>query len=76
MIKKHKQNLNSLFYRFCLSLDLWNPKNDLNPTSRASITGYSFTKSVCGSFRYSIIEDEGFNNIQNAAHELGHVYVK
>ena len=27
---------------------------------------------ICGSQKYSIIEYSGFNQIQNAAHELGH----
>ncbi len=53
-------------------MDLWNSFSNLDDAKRSSITGYTLLGGICNSFRYSIVEDLGFNNIQNAAHELGH----
>jgi len=40
------------------------------------VTGYTIANGGIGipGLKYSIIESIGFNNIQNAAHELGHRY--
>ena len=39
--------------------------------------GYTIGNGGIGipGLKYSIIESNGFNNIQNAAHELGHRYL-
>jgi hypothetical protein len=67
-------DLNSYYNKVSFSLDLWDPNHRWPESTRSSTTGYAFVKGVCSSFKYSIIEDDGFNNIQNAAHELGHMY--
>jgi hypothetical protein len=53
-------------------MDLWDSNSKSLPSSRSAITGLSFVSQICTKYRYSIIEEEGFNNMQNAAHELGH----
>ena len=41
------------------------------------MTGFTIANGGIGipGLKYSIIESIGFNNIQNAAHELGHRYL-
>ena len=55
-----------------LSYDIWMNISLYSPASRSSAVGFSSIGSICSPNRYSIIEYLGFNNIQNAAHELGH----
>jgi hypothetical protein len=38
------------------------------------VTGVSRIGGICGSYRYSIIEEMGFFNHITATHELGHKY--
>ena len=61
--------LKNLFYS---SMDLWDSNTMLTSSQRSSIVGLSYVGQICTSYKYSIIEEEGFNNMQNAAHELGH----
>ena len=45
----------------------------MSEKERHSITGYtSSIGGICGTSSYSILEFDGFNEIQNSAHELGH----
>jgi hypothetical protein len=44
----------------------------LPAASRSSSIGFSAIGGICSPSRYAIVEYLGFNNIQNAAHELGH----
>ena len=53
-------------------MDLWDTNTNEEASARAEITGLSFLSQICTKNKYSIIEEEGFNNIQNAAHELAH----
>ena len=53
------------------SLDIWSA-GTRDPAARSSIIGYTFIGGICSPNKYSIIEFNGFNQIQNAAHELGH----
>lgn len=53
-------------------MDLWDSNTMLTSSQRSSIVGLSYVGQICTSYKYSIIEEEGFNNMQNAAHELGH----
>jgi hypothetical protein len=46
-----------------------------NPSLRSSIVGLSQIGGICSQNKYSIVEYLGFNEIQNAAHELGHKFV-
>ena len=49
------------------------PGSSLLPSQRRGAIGYtSLIGGVCSSKKYSIIEYAGFNQIQNAAHELAH----
>ncbi len=42
--------------------------------TRSAAIGYSNIGGICSKKSYSIVEYIGFNNMQNAAHELGHRY--
>jgi hypothetical protein len=54
-------------------LDIWLPNSLLKPAARALVQGYTpVIPGICGSEKYSIMENNGFNNILMAAHELGH----
>lgn len=44
----------------------------LPPSSRSAVIGLSSIGGICSPLRYSIVEFLGINEIQNAAHELGH----
>ena len=51
------------------------PGSSLLPSQRRGAIGYtSLIGGVCSSKKYSIVEYAGFNEIQNAAHELAHRY--
>ncbi len=43
--------------------------------TRSAVIGYSSIGGICTTNKYSLVEFIGFNNIQNAGHELGHKYV-
>ena len=53
-------------------MDLWNPTVNMTAAVSSGIVGYSIVGGICGPARYSLVEEEGFNNMHNAAHELGH----
>ncbi len=59
---------------FDLSKDIWSSNTALSNNTRSLVSGLSNTLGICTSNRYSIIEEIGFNNAHNAAHELGHRY--
>jgi hypothetical protein len=42
--------------------------------TRSAAIGYSNIGGICSKNSFSIVEYIGFNNMQNAAHELGHRY--
>ncbi len=46
--------------------------DSISATGRSSAVGYSTVGGICGKNKYSIVEDIGFNNMLNIAHELGH----
>ena len=49
--------------------------SSLLPQLRRAAIGYTDAiGGICGIHKYSIIEYSGFNQIQNAAHELAHKY--
>ena len=51
------------------------PDTSLSPILRKAAIGYTaLIGGICGLQKYSIIEFSGFNQIQNAAHELAHRY--
>ncbi len=53
-------------------MDIWGTSG--SDSSRSGVSGYSWVGGICGTNKYSLVEDIGLNNIQNAAHELGHKY--
>ena len=66
--------LNDKFFLIFISYDIWS-NYDLNPIQRRSALAYTMKiPSICGPSRYSILEFNGFNEIVNSAHELGHAY--
>jgi len=52
--------------------DIWSNSASASAATRSGVIGYSIVGGVCSTNKYSIVEDMGFNNIGNAAHELGH----
>ena len=63
-------------FPFNYSLDIWS--SDIkDPRISSSVTGYTIkVGGICNNTnKYSILEFNGFNQIQNAAHELGHRYL-
>ena len=57
-----------------MSLDIWTSSAG-SSSQRSSIVGFSNIGGICSQNQYSIVEYLGFNEIQNAAHELGHKFV-
>ena len=56
------------------SYDIWNDYTSQDPGARHATLGYSMRiPGICSKEKYSIMEFNGFNEIQNAAHELGHI---
>ena len=56
------------------SYDLWNSEERFSAISRHATIGISAKiPGICGRNRYSLLEFNGFVEIQNAAHELGHM---
>ncbi len=53
-------------------MDIWDSNVASNPSSRSGVVGLSYIGEICGTNKYSILEYQGLNSIQNAAHELGH----
>ena len=63
-------------FPFNYSLDIWS--SDIkDPRISSSVIGYTIgLGGICDNTnKYSILEFNGFNQIQNAAHELGHRYL-
>jgi hypothetical protein len=54
------------------SKDLWSDDNTTTASQRTGVAGFAYVAAVCGSYRYSINEDNGFRSILVLAHELGH----
>jgi hypothetical protein len=57
---------------FIFSMDIWDSDLNKNNDTREGVIGFSYVGGICGNNTYSIVEDMGFFNIPNAAHELGH----
>jgi hypothetical protein len=56
-----------------LSLDIWG--NNINSSQSIGVNGITQKiGGICSETKYSVIEWNGFAQIQNAAHELGHRY--
>ena len=61
-----------LYFR---SYDLWSATSSSDSVRHAMI-GYSYKiPGICGPMGYSVLEFDGFLEIQNGAHELGHMFV-
>ena len=79
IIKYLKENIfkikkSNSFY-FESSLDIWYSDSSQTPQTRSSVTGYTISNGgICSGNKYSILEFNGFNEIENSAHELGHRY--
>ena len=71
----YKRYFNKLIFLLHKSLDIWMSDSSIPPSQRRGAIGYtSLIGGVCSSKKYSIVEYAGFNEIQNAAHELAHRY--
>jgi hypothetical protein len=46
------------------SLDIWSNSASATAASRSGVIGYSIVGGICGTNKYSIVEDMGFSNIQ------------
>jgi hypothetical protein len=57
-------------------MDIWDSNAAAVPGSRSGVIGTAFIAGVCSTNKYSIVEYGGLNSIQNAAHELGHRYLR
>lgn len=58
---------------FYWSFDIWMSESSATPIQRKGIIGYTDgIGGICSSHKFAIVEYNGFNQIQNAAHELAH----